>query len=377
MASLDKISITLEARTQDYNARLKAAQALTRTTFNDMSRSALKMQKSVNVTLGKLDSAKQNKNTFSLDSGKLQTIAMMAPDLSRKNTGGTSDNSQDTTAREREAIEKLITQLAQEKDMIGLVDEARQKALKTKETHTKLSTDDEKSIAALTDQSMAYRATINESVDALGNNNEALQAFKDVSSETTKTFLNGMKKGKTATDALSDAVKKLMQNLLQSGFNALTKGIGGGGGLSGIFSGLFSGLGSLFGFSEGGYTGTGGKFQPAGLVHKGEVVWSQADVKRWGGAHIVDGLRRGYAEGGIVGSPSLPSAPAPKTQTGSVGTQTVRVLLQDDSGRMAAIADQRIQTKSGAIVEVAVKQSVHNVKRNINAIAQEGQTRYG
>ncbi|WP_049043689.1 hypothetical protein, partial [Acinetobacter baumannii] len=29
------------------------------------------------------------------------------------------------------------------------------------------------------------------------------------------------------------------------------------------------------GFADGGYTGSGGKYQPAGIVHKGEVVWSQ------------------------------------------------------------------------------------------------------
>ncbi|HCI7176158.1 TPA: tape measure protein, partial [Acinetobacter baumannii] len=29
------------------------------------------------------------------------------------------------------------------------------------------------------------------------------------------------------------------------------------------------------GFAEGGYTGSGGKYEPAGIVHKGEVVWSQ------------------------------------------------------------------------------------------------------
>lgn len=62
------------------------------------------------------------------------------------------------------------------------------------------------------------------------------------------------------------------------------------------------------GFSEGGFTGSGGKFDPAGIVHKGEVVWSQEDIKRWGGVGIVEAMRKsqpksGYAEGGIVSSP--------------------------------------------------------------------------
>lgn len=47
------------------------------------------------------------------------------------------------------------------------------------------------------------------------------------------------------------------------------------------------------GFSEGGYTGAGGKYDPAGLVHKGEVVWSQADIRRFGGVSAVEALRTG------------------------------------------------------------------------------------
>lgn len=49
----------------------------------------------------------------------------------------------------------------------------------------------------------------------------------------------------------------------------------------------------LKGFSEGGYTGAGGKYEPAGIVHKGEVVWSQADIQRFGGVAAVESLRTG------------------------------------------------------------------------------------
>lgn len=45
------------------------------------------------------------------------------------------------------------------------------------------------------------------------------------------------------------------------------------------------------GFAEGGYTGRGGKYQPAGIVHKGEVVWSQEDIKRWG-VGLVEKMRK-------------------------------------------------------------------------------------
>lgn len=65
--------------------------------------------------------------------------------------------------------------------------------------------------------------------------------------------------------------------------------------------------GGFTGFSSGGYTGAGGKYDYAGIVHKGEVVWSQADIKAWGGVERVESMRkhRGYADGGIVSAPEL------------------------------------------------------------------------
>lgn len=53
----------------------------------------------------------------------------------------------------------------------------------------------------------------------------------------------------------------------------------------------------------GGYTGDGGKYEPKGVVHGGEVVWSQEDVRQAGGWRAVDNMRptKGYADGGVVG----------------------------------------------------------------------------
>jgi len=49
---------------------------------------------------------------------------------------------------------------------------------------------------------------------------------------------------------------------------------------------------TIAGFSSGGYTGPGGKYDIAGTVHKGEVVFSQEDVARWGGPSNVESLRK-------------------------------------------------------------------------------------
>lgn len=92
-------------------------------------------------------------------------------------------------------------------------------------------------------------------------------------------------------------------------------GAGGGGAGGGLFGNLF---GALFSpqyraamngtlgvglFDRGGYTGAGGLYEPAGIVHRGEIVWSQRDIARAGGVAVVDAMRlgrRGYASGGIV-----------------------------------------------------------------------------
>lgn len=58
-------------------------------------------------------------------------------------------------------------------------------------------------------------------------------------------------------------------------------------------------------FYDGGYTGHGGKYEPAGTVHKGEVVWTQEDVAAAGGPAQANALRptvgKGYYNGGVVG----------------------------------------------------------------------------
>ena len=49
------------------------------------------------------------------------------------------------------------------------------------------------------------------------------------------------------------------------------------------------------GFSVGGYTGAGRVNEAAGIVHKGEVVFNQRDVAKFGGWQAVEALRRGGA----------------------------------------------------------------------------------
>ncbi|WP_455852687.1 phage tail tape measure protein [Pantoea endophytica] len=53
-------------------------------------------------------------------------------------------------------------------------------------------------------------------------------------------------------------------------------------------------------YADGGYTGSGGKHDPAGVVHKGEFVFTKEATERIGVANLYD-MMRGYASGGYVG----------------------------------------------------------------------------
>lgn len=75
-----------------------------------------------------------------------------------------------------------------------------------------------------------------------------------------------------------------------------------------------SGMG-YSGFAEGGYTGMGGKYEPAGVVHRGEFVMNADATKRLG-VNFLDRLNKGYAEGGYVGS-----MPAGSSKAMSEGVQ--------------------------------------------------------
>ena len=76
----------------------------------------------------------------------------------------------------------------------------------------------------------------------------------------------------------------------------------------------FDAAAAASGYAAGGYTGHGGKFQPAGIVHAGEFVIPQEVVRQRGALEFLTRLLRqgmaaipGYADGGLVGRLALPS----------------------------------------------------------------------
>jgi hypothetical protein len=97
-------------------------------------------------------------------------------------------------------------------------------------------------------------------------------------------------------NALQDKTVTVTVNTVQTGAEATTADV------------------SLDGFARGGYTGPGGKYQPAGIVHAGEFVVRSEILRQRGALSLLERLNRyglsaipGYADGGLVGRLSVPN----------------------------------------------------------------------
>lgn len=89
------------------------------------------------------------------------------------------------------------------------------------------------------------------------------------------------------------------------------------------------------GFAEGGFTGYGGKYEPAGIVHKWEGVLTKEEMMAIGGPQGFEGLRKSikdgsYANGGIAGINAV-------RDTHRVGMGAVNAINSGGSGGKAVI----------------------------------------
>ncbi|HIF0756183.1 TPA: phage tail tape measure protein [Escherichia coli] len=82
-----------------------------------------------------------------------------------------------------------------------------------------------------------------------------------------------------------------------------------------------------FHFATGGFTGTGGKYEPAGIVHRGEFVFTKEATSRIGVGNLYR-LMRGYATGGYVGTPG--SMADSRSQASGTFEQNNHVVINND-----------------------------------------------
>lgn len=136
----------------------------------------------------------------------------------------------------------------------------------------------------------AFKDWIDSASDATSAARElTIAAFDGLSDYISQIVTTGEASFKDFTVSILKMISDIITRLLVA--QALKAALGG------------TSLGASLGFANGGYTGDGGKYQPAGTVHKGEFVFTKEATSRIGVKNLY-ALMRGYANGGVVGGPS-------------------------------------------------------------------------
>lgn len=247
---------------------------------------------------------------------------------------------EDTLRRYHETAQRAIDDLQFEIDLMGKSAIEQQKMIALRQAGVTATSEYGQQIEKLIEQQAKLA--------------EQQALLDDVKLATEDMFASFIDGSKSASEALEDFAKDLQRIatrlLAQKTVEWLFSGDGGVGIAKKTVKWLFGG-----GWSNGGYTGPGGKYEPAGIVHKGEVIWSQDDVRRAGGVAVVEAMRRGlrgYAEGGVAAVPYVPIQPvraatdAPKVTVevnnytgGQVRTREVRTRGPDGTELHRLIVD--------------------------------------
>lgn len=190
---------------------------------------------------------------------------------------------------------------------------------------------------------------------------QAAEDMRALGKDVMGGFIKDLQAGKSASEALAGALQKVADKLLDVALSSMFSGKGG----------LFGGGGLLGGMIIPGILHSGGVAGRDGYGHGRPVSPSMfTGAKRYhrGG---VAGLQPGEVPAILQrGEVVLPRG----TKMGGAG-ETIRVVLQDDSGRMAEIAQQEVRTASGAIVQVSVQQSTKAVQQGLPSMIASAQTR--
>lgn len=290
-----------------------------------------------------------------------------------------SDEKADKAARRMAENYAEITRGAQqfiaaqelEARVMGMTEEAANALRYTQDLLNQAANDNIK----LTPQMTAELQSLGAEMAAAEGKTSRLKAAYDFAKGTFQGFFQDIRSGiadgkgiwNSLADAALNALNRISEKLVDMATDQLFSGLFGnlaGGGSSGG-SGLFAGIAKMLGFAEGGFTGAGSKYQPAGIVHAGEYVFSQQATNRIGvgaldrmhenakgysaGGFVIP--RRGYADGGYVrsandnggtvvqivdqraaGSPAIEQ----ERSTGPNGEQMLRLLIRDEQAKNIA-----------------------------------------
>ncbi|TNG91863.1 phage tail tape measure protein [Pasteurellaceae bacterium USgator11] len=148
--------------------------------------------------------------------------------------------------------------------------------------------------------------------DVMGNVSQITsKAFNGMADELTSLVMTGKADfGSLAKSIIKDIIQMTMRMMI---FKAISSMFGFSSGGSTTLppdmalAGMYGG--GLAGFDDGGFTGYGGKYQPAGIVHRGEYVFTKEAVSRLG-VDYLDMLNyqkrsKGFSGGGGMSLPTV------------------------------------------------------------------------
>ncbi|EAB5457235.1 phage tail tape measure protein [Escherichia coli] len=169
----------------------------------------------------------------------------------------------------------------------------------------------------------------------------ATDSFSQVKSAATQTF-DGIAQNMAAMltgseqnwrgftrSVLSMLTEIFLKQAMVGIVGSIGSAIGGafGGGASASTGTAIQAAAANFHFATGGFTGTGGKYEPAGIVHRGEFVFTKEATSRIGVGNLYR-LMRSYAEGGYVGAAGSPAQM--RRAEGINFNQNNHVVIQND-----------------------------------------------
>lgn len=162
----------------------------------------------------------------------------------------------------------------------------------------------------------------NVTTNALNNMSDSLADFVLTGKGSFKDFANAV-----ISDITRMVMKMLVFKAIEAGTSFFMGGASGGGDAGGGPGGLFA---------YGGYTGHGGKFEPKGVVHGGEFVFTKEATAKLGIGNLYRLMNstRGYASGGFVGSLAgkVPSTPVTTSSSSGVNITVVNQITVTGNG---------------------------------------------
>lgn len=171
--------------------------------------------------------------------------------------------------------------------------------------------------------------------------------------------------------ALQAAASNVFSSVFGSiGTSLLGAGLGAGAGAATAGAGFDYGLGGASAgmtytptFSSGGYTGPGGKYEPAGIVHRDEFVMRKEVVQQPGMLEFLDSLNtRGYADGGLVGSFTPQAIPRQISSAGGSNPVVIQQEITVEGGGGQASASTN---DMGAVAQAYAKAAKDGAQQEI------------